>query len=112
MFTIGIFSTHIPYLAFVFFYAWFLLFGTKKVDDTTLCTPNYQIQIEQQDPGFHHLSLTDFHFYDYTAEEISQQENYIFAKIRTKWPQTLSEPLFNQQYLIGNLFCRPPPTFC
>ncbi|MDD2380076.1 MAG: hypothetical protein WCY58_09030 [Mariniphaga sp.] len=30
MFTVGIFSTHIPYLAFVFFYALFFLFGLQK----------------------------------------------------------------------------------
>jgi hypothetical protein len=30
MFTVGIFTTHIPYIAFVVFYAWFLLFGIGK----------------------------------------------------------------------------------
>jgi len=30
MFTIGIFSTHLPYIAFVFFYALFFLFGVQK----------------------------------------------------------------------------------
>lgn len=29
MFTIGIFSTHLPYVAFVFFYALFFLFGIR-----------------------------------------------------------------------------------
>ena len=29
MFTIGIFSTHIPYIAFIFFYAYFLIFGIE-----------------------------------------------------------------------------------
>lgn len=30
MFTIGIFSTHIPYIAFVLFYAYFLIAGIQK----------------------------------------------------------------------------------
>jgi hypothetical protein len=30
MFTIGIFTTHLPYIAFVVFYAFFLLFGVNK----------------------------------------------------------------------------------
>lgn len=30
MFTIGIFTTHIPYIAFVFFYAFFFLVGIQK----------------------------------------------------------------------------------
>jgi hypothetical protein len=30
MFTVGLFSTHIPYIAFVFFYAFFFLFGIQK----------------------------------------------------------------------------------
>jgi len=30
MFTVGIFSTHLPYIAFVFFYAFFFLFGIQK----------------------------------------------------------------------------------
>jgi len=30
MFTVGLFSTHIPYLAFVVFYAFFFLFGIQK----------------------------------------------------------------------------------
>ena len=33
MFTVGIFSTHLPYLAFVFFYAWFILFGIQEVSN-------------------------------------------------------------------------------
>lgn len=36
MFTFGIFSTHLPYLAFVFFYAFFFLFGMQKVADDDL----------------------------------------------------------------------------
>ncbi len=39
MFNIGIFSTHIPYIAFVVFYAYFLIFGTQKPaenDDQTV----------------------------------------------------------------------------
>jgi hypothetical protein len=31
MFTFGIFSTHIPYIAFVFFYALFFLSGFQKI---------------------------------------------------------------------------------
>jgi hypothetical protein len=30
MFTIGIFTTHLPYIAFVVFYAFFLFFGVNK----------------------------------------------------------------------------------
>ena len=30
MFTIGIFTTHIPYIAFVVFYVFFLVFGVNK----------------------------------------------------------------------------------
>jgi len=36
MFTVGIFSTHLPYLAFVFFYAWFMLFGVQKASNGEL----------------------------------------------------------------------------
>ena len=36
MFTIGIFTTHIPYVAFVVFYAFFFLFGIRDDAAVTL----------------------------------------------------------------------------
>lgn len=33
MFTVGLFTTHIPYIAFVCFYAFFFLFGYQKISD-------------------------------------------------------------------------------
>jgi hypothetical protein len=33
MFTVGIFTTHLPYIAFVFFYAFFFLIGIQNSSD-------------------------------------------------------------------------------
>lgn len=40
MFTFGIFTTHIPYIAVVAFYAFFLLFGVEKASSGEIHTDN------------------------------------------------------------------------
>ena len=66
MFTTGILTTHLPYLAFVFFYAWFFIFGVQKANSSELLSKEITFQSEnlfiQQTPHF--TQEQNFHYYD------------------------------------------------
>ena len=46
MFTVGIFTTHFPYLVFIACYAWFLLFGVEQAHEGKIQIAEKSIQIE------------------------------------------------------------------
>lgn len=77
MFTFGIFTTHLPYLAFVFFYVFFLFVGIpkassgelsgkeEKIYTVTEVVQDYAFPAKETDPGqpgitFSLRRLTDF----------------------------------------------------
>ena len=109
MFTVGIFSTHLPYLAFVFFYAFFFLFvnpgkasgepdGEAALKTTTQHT-YYYITSTEEDHNFDNDSTTGL-YSDFNFE--------VFFKVKIKLFS------FNFQKYLQNFSCfarfsRPPP---
>jgi len=110
MFIIGIFSTHIPYLAFVFFYAFFFLFGYQKISDEKFPTEeksNLHILALNTDSQFSN-SKVNFDFNDSNVTISPEKRCMVFPNRKT---ELLIPPEKNIQQEDFNFFCfsRPPP---
>jgi hypothetical protein len=110
MFTVGIFSTHLPYVAFVFFYAFFFIFGIQKVsagevsseasvkilsvktDAHTNFSEGYNIY-SSQDNTVSLFQLTDYKYFNDKIQKIFIPHKDHMAKAA----------------FYTALFCRPPP---
>jgi hypothetical protein len=113
MFTIGIFTTHIPYIAFVAFYAFFVLFGVGKASSGDFTSGENQIL-----KVYHTQTFTADHHgvHDSASGEISASAVYSPGSNETPLPHT---KYLHKDFLTGNfkqlltytsLFCRPPPS--
>lgn len=110
MFTFGMFTTHIPYVALVAFYAYFLLFGMEKAS-------NGEILAESKNPFIYELQVSDHFeanssvcFYYQAADlfaEYSKFEDHIFKREsgRTTFIKAIHYR-FHYSPLTSN---RPPP---
>lgn len=111
MFTIGIFSTHLPYLAFVFFYAYFFIFGIQKANNEELSSNEKTYLTESQ--TIHTISSQvehqNFHYYEFLTNLNSKNTQ----KVQFKKPLKLT--CFSQNQIINSyiqvsLLNRPPPS--
>jgi hypothetical protein len=110
MFTFGMFTSHIPYIALVAFYAYFVLFGMEKASKGELVVENknpfiYEIQVTDNFDGFN----SGCFYYQTSAlhAEYSKFEDFIFKR-------KLSQPALNDNlhyrfFYIPNTSNRPPP---
>ena len=108
MFTIGIFSTHIPYIAFVLFYAYFFVAGVNKAVAGEIPAEEnfYTSEIYASDIS---IDLDTYHFFC----EVSDQgksvhfEDFLF-KQKINYPE-YSYTKFRSEFYFESNFCRPPP---
>jgi hypothetical protein len=110
MFTIGIFSTHLPYVAFVFFYALFFLFGVRDYSsaEPNAKEKNYCVEIladpvTQADLQQSAMDGRDFHYYD--SEKTADISRFDF---KTSLFYPLAEQAESYLYCFFP-HCRPPP---
>lgn len=111
MFTFGIFTTHLPYVAFVVFYAYFLLFGVNKAVSGELETGEKFCKTEWSVEK--HINKDDvqaFHYSDFNCDNFRSHRYKTFhSKPGISWPE-----LQLTAYISGGfgfqLFSRPPPT--
>ena len=110
MFTFGMFTSHIPYIALVAFYAYFVLFGMEKASKGELVAENknpfiYEIQVADNFDGFNSGC-----FYYQAADilaEYSKFKDFIFKR---KLNQTaLNDNLHYRFLYIPTTSNRPPP---
>lgn len=111
MFTVGIFTTHVPYIAFVVFYAFFFLFGlnTTGKEDLQISENNLKIELQSSssfadsnaDSNFHYQ--TDFDFSAYTHFEKSLFKRKLNHQCKLK-------AVHWNNCSINSLFSRPPPS--
>ena len=109
MFTFGIFTTHIPYIAFVVFYAYFLIFGVEKASKEEIQAPAKSIVAEMH--VVNHLSPDDqtCYFYQTDTNFIAHSAFEVFLfKRKIKHRRSLSV-LFHQAEIFTSLSNRPPP---
>jgi len=109
MFSVGIFTTHLPYIAMVAFYAWFLIAGVNKTNDG-------EIQFADKS------STIQMHI-DYTVETINAENQCFYlsfaerfetglfekARVKQKWKYFDLKIYTSQDFIENALFCRPPP---
>jgi hypothetical protein len=109
MFTVGIFTTHIPYIAFVVFYAWFLLFGIGKAASGEIETGEKYCKTEWV--AEKHYDFSDSNSGNYYIVQ-SLINNHGFEEIHFKRKIIYPANTFlehKQDYFCSSLFCRPPP---
>lgn len=110
MFTVGIFTTHIPYVAFVVFYAWLLLFGIDKAASGEIETGEKYCKTE----WFTEKLFNDVDSKPAQSQLISETgiNNIRFEALLFKQKLTFPEYHFIthfQEYYCSSVFCRPPP---
>lgn len=111
MFTFGIFTSHIPYVALVAFYAYFVLFGMGKASKGEIVAESknpliYEIQVTDNFDEFN----SDCFSYQNSADlfvEYSKFENSIFKRKLSQ--PALNDNLHYQFFYIPNTSNRPPP---
>jgi hypothetical protein len=110
MFTVGIFSTHIPYIAFVVFYAYFFISGVNKTLSGEIQSGENVLETEwyaqenylDSDAGAYHYNgkISGAFKYD-------KPEDFPFTR-KINYPE-YSDTVFRGDFYSFSLFCRPPP---
>lgn len=110
MFTFGIFSSYIPYVAIAVFYVWYLFFGTGNVASTENETIEKFSETEilfQTTPN--HDQVKAFHFSNYTCNKNQNYQYEInYSQTIISWPEYRSPDLNTIKHGY-KLFSRPPP---
>ena len=108
MFTFGIFTTHIPYIAFVVFYAYFLFFGINKASSGEQSFMDSEIQTQI----CHHA-----HSYEFIEDNVQLQAfgDFILSDFKDiLFKRTVFQPKTHVNKFLSSdiyavIFCRPPP---
>lgn len=111
MFTIGIFTTHLPYIAFVVFYAFFLLFGVNKASSGEIQWGENNLVLKapsEEIAGANSADFSSYHSHEKAgifspgaADFFVFKENIQHAAF---YPENIRQCYFPQA-----LFSRPPP---
>ena len=112
MFTFGIFTTHLPYVAVVAFYAYFLIFGVNKAANGEIEGYEVGFKIELESSKSFDTTNDNSNFYyqntfDFYAH--SHFERSIFKRKIKYQNSFIAEALRSGFY--STHFGRPPPTF-
>lgn len=110
MFTVGLFSTHLPYIAFVFFYAYFLIFGIQKASNGDFSNDEKTLLAEARIiDHFDTVSQQNsFHYANFNLIESKASEKKLLLEKRIKYNCFIRDKLVNTKFLFP-LFSRPPP---
>jgi hypothetical protein len=110
MFTIGIFSTHIPYIAFVLFYVYFLVAGVNKaVAGEIPSGENYTTTELYASEIFDKANVDTYHFFC-NISNINNNNHFedLIFKWKIKYPDFTFAKI-HKDCLSTSLFNRPPP---
>jgi len=109
MFSVGIFTTHIPYVVMIVFYAWFLITGVNKTGDEKITVAEKSITIQQHINGSTDFSKVDTYAFYSSLTEINPKTKLQLSDTKQKWKQSDCVRFYTQEYFGNSLFCRPPP---
>lgn len=109
MFTVGIFTTHIPYIAFIACYAWFLLFGVEQATEGKIQIAEKSIQIEYHVNQAHANTDRSLAFFDQPEIDFETHNNCNNLCSNQKWKVHQSLRFYAKDIILDSLFCRPPP---
>jgi hypothetical protein len=111
MFTVGIFTTHIPYIAFVVFYAFFFLFGVNTSGKEEIQVSDSKFKIEYQSNNSFADSDADSNFHYQTDFDFSAHTNFEKSLFKQKLNHQCAFITVHWNYCSSNsLFSRPPPS--
>ncbi len=111
MFTIGIFSTHLPYIAFVFFYAFFFFFNIHDNPEDTVVKKGSEFHLSV-------VNAAETDYYGLGDEQAGQPypaaiRQYDFLNFlnyeRSGFYPVPGDPLIRGKFFSAN-FSRPPPS--
>jgi hypothetical protein len=110
MFTIGIFSTHIPYIAFVCFYAFFFLFGYQKIaeEDTSTEVKFTRNELTTTIDNQFSDNSRNSDFDDFQISNVPKNERIIYVDKIMKFRIPPNEQFQPEIFGFSN-FSRPPP---
>jgi hypothetical protein len=111
MFTIGIFSTHLPYIAFVVFYAFFLLFGVNKASSGEIEWGENNLVLKVpagESIGSDSAESLNYHYHQ-GAGIFSPGTNEHSAFTETIQHTSYPPENIRKWYFSQALFSRPPP---
>jgi hypothetical protein len=109
MFTFGIFTTHLPYITIVAFYAYFLIFGVNQPTDGKITTAKESISVQiHLNNSIEQTPADTFNFYT-SLSEISETYCFENSKVKQKWKHLGVNKIFKQDHCKSTLFSRPPP---
>lgn len=109
MFTVGIFTTHIPYLAFIACYVWVLLFGMEQAHEGKIQLTEKSVQIEYHVNHAHALAEKSSAFYMPMDVDFVCQKDYETLSCIRKRKTHESVRFYAQSDIPDALFGRPPP---
>jgi hypothetical protein len=109
MFSVGIFTTHIPYIVFVVFYAWFFISGIEEANNGKVLLSERSQHIEYHLNNHHPEFVSTCAFQSLFLNEKQEHAflSYEWAQHKLKWRHRQAFHL--QEHFTDALFCRPPP---
>lgn len=114
MFTFGIFSTHIPYIAFAVFYAFCLMSGINKASTGDIQWGENYLFIESPSPKTCDKTGADnqFHFHSHPEDGMFSPGFNEFLVLKKRFSPRLFLADDSWQFHFSPvLFSRPPPVF-
>ncbi len=112
MFTLGIFTTHIPYIALVVFYAFFWIIGVNKASAGELQSADNSISIEiYSGDNYLEIGQNDISSSSKLHDQqfLTADYNVAFAALQKFKHKCFHPDIQTQGSSYINLFSRPPP---
>ncbi|MDB4584563.1 hypothetical protein N9164_15535, partial [Draconibacterium sp.] len=100
MFTFGIFTTHIPYIAIVAFYAYFLIFGVNQTasDKIKITEKSATVQIHLNNAADVNITISTDCFYSAFVEKTASNV-FEKSKVKQRWKYFGADKISSQHYL-------------
>ena len=109
MFSVGIFTTHIPYIAFVVFYAWILIFGVEKASNGEIQTSDKKFVTEFR---VEKINVSNGANYFYNQTDFENVTNFLVFHFKPKIKhKSRVFAFFHHCECVSSLSNRPPPVF-
>lgn len=110
MFTIGIFSTHIPYIAFILFYAYFFVAGVNKAVSGEIPSGEKIIKTEMYvSNSYSDADIDTYHFFcKVSKSHISVNHEDFLFKRKINYPEHFLSRI-RAEFYYSSFFNKPPP---
>lgn len=114
MFTLGIFTTHLPYIALVVFYAFFSIFGISKASSGEIQSVDRMVLVEITSTETFSVTTVDN---QYNTQNFSDtgflpfKVSNIFPALQKLVHKTFYLAEYRKNNFYTTLFSRPPPLF-